>query len=399
VTETLKIISWIAGIVLLLAVLPGSLEILFVTTGALRKMRRSASQTLRDCRLAIVIPAHNEAALIGRCVASMAASAASLENCEIVVVADNCTDATAALAAGAGARVLVRQDAERRGKGYALRFAFDQLQAEGFDAFLVLDADSVVSPNLVRATIERLQAGASAVQCRYRILTPSASVRSQLMDTAFLAFNVLRPRGRSGWGVSAGILGNGFAVHREALQKAAYNAASIVEDLEYHLSLVAASKHVEFINEATVYGAVPSAERACRVQRSRWEGGRLRMAREWVPRLAAGIASGKWRLTEPLLELLTLPLAYHILLLSLMLILPAPFRQFAAGALGVILVHVLFACFLGERPWKRLVALAAAPFYVAWKITTLSAVYAASRPDARWVRTGRDQDLGVEPAQ
>lgn len=379
------------GLLVLLGTLPGTLEILFLTIGAVLRGRRVILADQPDCRLAIVIPAHNEASFIRRCVASVAASAAPPGFREIVVVADNCTDETAALAAEAGARVLVRQDTQRRGKGYALRFAFDQLRNEGFTEFLVIDADSEVSANLVGEVGRRLASGALAVQCRYRVAGNHASARVRLMDVAFLAFNVLRPRGRSGWGLSAGILGNGFGLRSETLRKVPYNAASIVEDLEYHLRLVAASEKVAFIDEATVYGEIPAGADAARAQRSRWEGGRLRMAKEWLPRLAEGVARGKWRLVEPLLDILTLPLAYHVLLLVLAL--GTAYRDYAAAAIGVVFIHVLGASMLGGRPLRTLLALAAAPFYILWKITTLDGVFSASRKEADWVRTGRDGEV------
>jgi cellulose synthase/poly-beta-1,6-N-acetylglucosamine synthase-like glycosyltransferase len=382
-----------------LATVPGTLEILFLTAGAARRARQRGYGRQRSIRLAIVIPAHNEAGLIGRCVASVAASAPSPGYREIVVVADNCTDETARLATEAGARVLVRQNAQQRGRGYALRLAFNRLQAEGFDSFLIVDADSVVSPNLVCEVVERLNAGAAAVQCRYRVANASTSLRTQLMDVAFLAFNVLRSRGRSGWGVSVGILGNGFALHGETLQNVPYTAVSIVEDLEYHLRLVAASERVDFIDEATVFGEIPAGSKAARAQRSRWEGGRLRMAREWAPRLVAGIARGQWRLTEPLLDLLTFPLAYQVLLLSLSIFLPAPFRQYAVGALGLVATHVLCASLLGDRPWKTVLALASTPLYMLWKVTTLDAVLSSSRREALWVRTDRDYEAALRTAK
>lgn len=392
--EISKALWTVLGIFILVVTLPGSLEVLLLTVGAWRKSAIRGGNIRRKVSLAVVIPAHNEASLIEQCITSIRESALCPDACAIVVVADNCTDETARLAIAAGARVLERRDEERRGKGYALQMAFDRLQEEGFDAFLVIDADSVVSLNLISAVKERLESGAPAVQCRYRVANRDASLRAGLMDAAFLAFNVLRPKGRSGWGFSAGILGNGFALHRETLQKLPYTAASIVEDLEYHLRLVAAGEKVDFIDQATVFGEMPGGSEAARSQRSRWEGGRLRMAREWVPRLIRGIARCQWRLAEPLLDLLTLPLAYQILLLLFGVALPAPFRQYAAGALAVTGVHVISASFLGERPWRTIRTLAYAPFYILWKVTTIAAVFSFMGPKATWVRTARESEAG-----
>ncbi len=397
--HSLDTLLFVTGTLIALVTLPGAVEILFLTIASVVKTKRHQVNRCSNIRLAIVIPAHNEAALIGRCVTSIANADRSQGYREIVVVADNCTDQTAMLAAEAGARVLVRTDSERRGKGYALDMAFDKLQREEFNAFLVIDADSLVSANLVHEVVTSLGTGALAVQCRYRVANQSVSLRTRLMDVAFLGFNVLRPKGRVGLGLSAGILGNGFGLSAETLQKVPYTAASIVEDLEYHLRLVAVSGRVDFINEATVFGEIPTGGAAARVQRSRWEGGRLRMAGEWVPRLVAGIARGQWRLIEPLLDLLTLPLAYQVTLLSFAIFLPAPYPEYAAAGLAVVVLHVLFAAFLGGNPWKSIQALVAAPFYILWKISTLEAVLAASGRGAHWVRTGRDNEANLRIAK
>jgi hypothetical protein len=94
---------------------------------------------------------------------------------------------------------------------------------------------------------------------------------------------------------------------------------------------------------------------------------------------------------EPLLEVLTLPLAYHVLLLTLAL--GTAYREYAAAAVGVVFIHVLGASMLGGQPLRTLLALAAAPFYILWKITTLDGVFSASRKEADWVRTGRDGEV------
>src|SRR6202023_2335612 len=103
--------------------------------------------------LAVLIPAHNESKSIARCVKGVAACAVPPGvEILIVVVADNCSDATAQIARAAGARVIERVDPARRGKGFALRYAFNQLLREGADGtladgILVIDADSLVQPN------------------------------------------------------------------------------------------------------------------------------------------------------------------------------------------------------------------------------------------------------------
>ena len=397
-TAAIGFIESVCGGCALLATMPGTLELLMATISPDRKADPVGGAQTENFRLAVVVPAHNEAALIGRCVRSVAAAIAAARRaseCRIVVVADNCTDSTAARATKAGARVLVRHNKSLRGKGYALRYAFDQLQAEGFDGFLVVDADSVVSLNLIGEVARHLETGSPAIQCRYRVLNCDATLRTRLMDVAFLAFNVLRPKGRSGWGLSCGILGNGFGLRSQTLENIPYDASSIVEDLEYHLRLVAAGERVDFIDDAIVFGEIPADSGAAKVQRSRWEGGRLRMVREWVPGMVAWVIRGDWRMTEPLLDLLTFPLAYHLVLLMVAVFaLPDSLRPWAATSLLIVAIYVLRACLLGGHPLKTAAALTAAPLYVLWKLTTLGAVFSASRRGANWIRSGRESEGG-----
>jgi cellulose synthase/poly-beta-1,6-N-acetylglucosamine synthase-like glycosyltransferase len=373
--------------------LPGAIELMLVTGGAIFGSSLGLSKGLGGGRLAAVVPAHNEEALIGRCVASLLASAAGETPCSVVVVADNCTDATAARAREAGASVLVRHDALHRGKGCALRFAFDRLIDGGYEGFLIVDADSVVSANLVPEVAAALAGGAKAVQARYRVIPPLDSSCRRLMDVAFLAFNVLRPKGRDAWGLSAGILGNGFALSRQTLLDVPYSADSIVEDLEYHLLLVNAGGKVRFANAATVYGDMPDDAGASVSQRGRWEGGRARVARTWVPKLAAQVARGRLCAAEPLLELLTLPLAYMVLILLALCILPTgPFRWYGAAVMGLLVVHVASAMALGGGVCESVAALKAAPAYVFWKLKSLGAIVRSSGAEAQWLRTPRESD-------
>jgi cellulose synthase/poly-beta-1,6-N-acetylglucosamine synthase-like glycosyltransferase len=380
----------LAGCFAIAITLPAMVELLVATSGVARRRSTRASSGQNDFRLAILIPAHDEELLVGRCINSVLEASRQGPNCTVVVIADNCTDATAGLACAAGARVLVRQDRQHQGKGYALRYAFDALQDEGFDGFLVVDADSVVTPNLTQEIAWYLGSGADAVQARYRVEGASSSRRQRLMDVGLLAFNVVRPLGRHNWGLSAGITGNGFAIGRQTMLDVPYRAESIVEDLEYHLSLVSAGKRVHFASGATVYGDMPDERRALSSQRARWEGGRLRVALEWVPKLGGGVARGRLTLLEPLLDLLTLPLAYLVLVSALLCTLPVDiFREYGAMLLGVVLVHVATAVALADDPLASLAALVTTPFYIFWKLTTLRAIFRASRRKAAWVRTER----------
>ena len=404
-TDVLSIV-WISlGSVLLLASLPGTVELMLLTLGGILPARRrrpeigtaiSSPPSVR--RLAVVIPAHNEEAGIQPCVTSLRSCESPSEDFCVVVVADNCSDATAERAAEAGARMLVRKDLNRRGKGYALDYAFQILMAEGVEAFIVVDADTAADRNLVNEFRRFFAAGADAIQARYCVKNPAASIRTRLMNIALLAFNVLRPRGRDRWGWSAGILGNGFGVTRETLQAVPYDAHSVVEDLEYHLRLVRCGRRVHFANTTTVWGDMPTGGSGVNTQRARWEGGRLRMIADVAPGLLREVFAGRWKLCEPLLELLLLPLAFHLVLLIVTLCVPwLPGQIYASVGLCVVGLHVGAALVVGGGGMRDLIALLVAPFYVVWKLTMVRSLVGAAKKDTEWVRTDREVTEGGQP--
>jgi GT2 family glycosyltransferase len=381
----------IIGIALALAALPLLAELLVLTTASLLPDAREREHdgTAEDFPLTVVVPAHNEEDLIGRCIRSIASSAGP--GVDLVAIAHNCTDATASEAEAAGARVLVLNDPDRKGKGCALSYGFAAALAGPSRAVLVIDADSVVSPGLIAAVRQRFQAGARAVQCRYEVYNSAENSRTRLMKLAFEGFNVIRPRGRERLGLSAGVLGNGFALHREVLTRIPYGAYSVVEDLEYHLALVRDGVRVEFVETATVSGEMPRSDDGARTQHARWEGGRRRMMRRWAPRLMGDLLRGRARLLEPLLDLLAAPIATEVCLLLIAACLPVTWlRLYALGGFLVLTLHVTAAAACGSGLRGTMKVLATAPAYIFWKLWILPDVWRASRTDSSWVRTARD---------
>jgi cellulose synthase/poly-beta-1,6-N-acetylglucosamine synthase-like glycosyltransferase len=382
----------VAAAVLLAPTLVGTLYLAVLTFAGSLPARRRSSAALPG-RLAIVVPAHNEATGIRRTIDNLLAIARTDGNAEVVVVADNCSDETAAIARSAGARVMERHDATRRGKGYALDHAFTALAGEDHVAYIVIDADSIASTGLLAGIRRHFGAGALALQARYTVLNGDATPRTRLAGIALAAFNVLRPRGRDRLGLSAGILGNGFALRREVLQRVPYTASSVVEDLEYHLRLVAADIRVAFADDCEVRGEMPTGEQGSRVQRARWEGGRLRMLAEHGPALAGAVLRGRGRFLEPLADLLLLPLAYHAMLLlaatALLAPLASPLAIVAGASLGIVVLHTLAAMRVACLPWSRLWSLARVPLYLLWKLRMLATTLAGAARGSAWIRTDR----------
>jgi glycosyltransferase involved in cell wall biosynthesis len=105
----------------------------------------------RRLKIAIVIPAKDEQASIGQVLAALPGSLPGVD-LRIFVVDDGSTDATARIAAQAGA-VVVRH-AANRGIGAALTTGFQHARAWGPDIYIQMDSDGQHDPHLLRTLIE-----------------------------------------------------------------------------------------------------------------------------------------------------------------------------------------------------------------------------------------------------
>ncbi len=351
-------------------------------------------------RFEIVVPAHDEEAGVGATVRSLLALDYPKELFSVTVVADNCSDRTAEVATTAGARVLGREDPSRRGKGYALAFAFERIVAAATaDAVVVVDADTVVSANLLRAMASRLARGDRAVQAEYGVRNAEASWRTRLLRIALAVFHKVRSLARERLAVSVGLRGNGMAFSLGLLRDVPHDAYSIVEDLEYGVRLGLAGHRVAYAAEAEVLGEMAASEEASRSQRRRWEGGRWTMARRHAATLVVrGLRERSLLLLDLALDLLVPPLTWICLATAVGLgataaawafLGPQPLALVAWGlvALGVSLYVGRGVALSGAGP-RGILDLLWAPVYVAWKL--LLFVRHPGHRKGEWVRTRRE---------
>ena len=385
----------IVSTAILVLTLPGSVYLLVLTlAGIANKFKNEHNNNLQKINpvtLAIVVPAHNESSHLLVAIESLTACEPTKGNSEIIVVADNCTDDTATVAKNLGCRVLERIDPQRRGKGFALEYAFKSLENEKYDGYVVVDADTRCEANFLVEVEKHLGSGEHVIQVPYLVDQANKSTYARIVDIGFRAFNYLRPLGRKHLGLSAGIFGTGFAVSKEVLQKVPYNAYSIVEDLEYHVNLVRAGFFCKFAPETAVYSAMPESSESSETQRSRWEGGRLRTITEKSIPLAKEICKGKLRLIDPLLELMLLPLWMHVSLLTIALMMPVPIVQtYAIVSISAVAVHVVAAILITGGGVRELRVFFLVPRYVVWKLSISGEIAARVRKSANWERTRRD---------
>ena len=373
--------------------------LLVLLAGAALGRRRALPAVSASPRLhfAILVPAHNEEAGIEATLDSLRRLEYPADRFDIVVIADNCQDHTAARARAAGAIVYERRDPARRGKGHALVYGLARLRAErtGIDAVAVVDADCRVSANLLTALEARLRRGAAAAQADVAVANPEASWSSALRYAGFALMSTVRRMGKDRLGLSCGLHGTGMAFSAATLDRVPWQAVSLIEDSEQHLRLVMAGGRVAFAPEAQVRTAMPTSLRQAQQQQMRYEGGKRQLVQTWTPRLVReGVRRRDLAWLHAGLEPLVPPQALLFAANLALAVVTAALRSRGGFVIAVANLlgqssYVLGGLVLVRAPLAVYRALAFAPVLVVWKLG-LHGRLLLGRDAREWVRGPRE---------
>lgn len=105
-------------------------------------------------RVVALIAAHNEEHELPHTLAALARQTRPVDR--VIVMADNCTDATVAVARACGAEAVETRDNAARKAG-ALNQGIEALAGDGYDYLLQLDADTEITPDFVEAAVVELE--------------------------------------------------------------------------------------------------------------------------------------------------------------------------------------------------------------------------------------------------
>lgn len=384
------------------AIFSAYLLLLTVAATGRRPMAPASAPPLR--RLGVLIPAHDEELSLGAALGSLALQRYPRDRFEVIVIADNCRDRTADIARNAGATVMERSDPGKRGKGHALAWTLDRLSRSDspHDAYVIVDADSLTSPNLLEVMNRFLGEGWEAIQVHNAVGNPGQTWMTALRFASFASYSYLRPLGRTWLGFTAKLQGNGMGLATSLLRRHRWESFALAEDFDYSAGLAALGVRVAFAKEAEVRSDMPLTLDQAHTQVARWELGRWQVLRRHVPRLL-GIALRErslWR-AEAALDLLTPPLSFLIGLPAFFVALDA--GLFALGRVGAwsgtlaalwsgvlvaCLVHLLVALLLVRAPAFVYRALLCAPIYLV-KLIRINLAVLLGRGEKGWARTPR----------
>lgn len=366
--------------------------------------RRPLASSGVEPKLAVLMPAHNEALGIRITLNSIVPQVSNRKN--IVVVADNCTDETAQIAKEFGVTVLERHDLNHRGKGYALDYGLKFLAQDPPEVVVMIDADCTITPNTISTLAQKAIAHKQPIQALYLMETPRQPLPKDCISAlAFLVRNQVRPQGLAQLGFPCLLTGTGMAFPWSVIAKVTLASGNIVEDMQLGIDLAIAGSAPRLCTEAQVIGLLPQQEKAAKTQRMRWEQGHLQTIFSQLPRLlTAFVQQKRLDLLVMALDLSVPPMALLVMVLTSTLL-----TSIAAGLFGLSwfpaqllgLSELLLVCTI-IAVWAKygrsvisLKQLMSVPLYILWKLPVYFAI--VKRPQQQWVRTERDVVIQTQP--
>jgi len=235
-------------------------------------------------QIAVLIPAHNESAGIVPTISDAKAQLGSQG--DVFVVADNCSDDTAAVAHAAGAKVVPRDDLTKKGKGYALAWGLRELQKAPPDIVVIVDADCRMGEGMLAELVRACLSAQRPVQALDLMTAPTGtSINFNAMEFAWRVKNWARPLGLKTLGMPCHLMGTGMAFPWRIIQSVELASGSLVEDLKLGLELASTGNAALFCPSATVTSEFPTTQVGVQTQRQRWERGHLGIISSLIPQL------------------------------------------------------------------------------------------------------------------
>ncbi len=232
--KTIETIRSINDIIALVFFICYTYQLFYLFVPFLKKDR--PHKTAQPHRYAILIAARNEASVITQLLDSIRAQDYPADKITAFVVADNCTDNTAALARACGAVVYQRHNSEFVGKGYALDFLLTQIQRDWgdvFDGYFVFDADNLLREDYIKEMNQTFCDGYEIVTSYRNSKNYADNWISSGYALWFLREAQYLNHARMLLGTSCAVSGTGFLFSRRILHKCGgWKFFLLTEDIE-----------------------------------------------------------------------------------------------------------------------------------------------------------------------
>ncbi|OPY57893.1 MAG: Beta-monoglucosyldiacylglycerol synthase [Pelotomaculum sp. PtaU1.Bin035] len=238
-------------------------------------------------RFAIVVAAHNEERVIGELIRNLFELNYPKDLYDIFVVADNCIDDTAKIAAGQGALVIERFNNVEKGKGYALEYAFCKIFNSGvnYDAVVVFDADNLVTPDFLMIMNARLLKGEKIIQGYLDTKNAEDTWITKSIYICYIITNRFWQLAKYNLGLTCALGGTGMCLAVDVLKRYGWGMTSLTEDLEFQTKALMNNLKVTWAHDAKVYDEKPLTLMQSCIQRKRWMQGHFNVAGRYLGKL------------------------------------------------------------------------------------------------------------------
>ena len=262
------------------------------------KLKEKPYVVNKQHKFIIILPAHNEKAVIGNLISSLKELDYPKDLYDIAVIVDNCTDNTEKIAKEMGAKIYIRNetDPSKKTKGYAMQEYLNTLLADSnmdYDAFCVFDADNIVDKNFLTVMNKHLCQGEEVVQGYRDIKNPTDSWISAGYAIFYWMMNRFYHLARYNAGLSPLINGTGFMVKFDVIRDTGWNTNTLTEDIEFSLKTIIQGKKLGWAVDAICYDEQPVTFGPSWSQRSRWTMGHIQCLKEYTGELAKAASENK----------------------------------------------------------------------------------------------------------
>ena len=261
VFRTLSIINYV---VLILIALPVLIQVLYILLFFLPKKKYPVSE--KKGRIAYLIPAHNEADVIGGTVkAILEEQKYPREKFDVFVVAHNCTDDTAKRARDAGAIVLELNDPDpaHRMALYPLKHGVSHilsLTEDPYDVVIHLDADNHINEEFSSLMNDAFQSGVDFARPYEGSLNGTQNFYTKASGMLYSFDSRFGSRVRERLHLAAHVNGSGAMMSVRMLQKTGgYDCETASDDAEFNLKRMYDGYKGHFVEDAVVYEDMPSS--------------------------------------------------------------------------------------------------------------------------------------------
>ena len=291
----LPVLEIISAVLILVTSVSYFYQIVYLILPLLSKHKPKPAAAPR--RYAILIAARNEEAVLPHLLESIRAQDYPAEYITTYVIADNCTDRTAQVAAAGGARVFQRFSTTQIGKGYALNYLLDQIRLSGelenYDAFLIFDADNLLKPDYV-TQINKVCGAGYAAFCGYR---NTKNYGSNWLSSGYALWYLHESahlnRSRMMLGNCCTVSGTGFGFTRQLLERiGGWNFFTLTEDIEFGTWCATRGVRIGYCHDAILYDEQPTSFRVSVRQRTRWIQGGIQVSLRYAKDFLQGLFRG-----------------------------------------------------------------------------------------------------------